>query len=512
MKRLKIVLFGICMLLCQHGTFAQQQLLGKVLDASSQSPVPKAKIQVLQKGGKGNTALTDENGAYTLSVNEGAARLMIQRNGYQTQMPKIADLEDGNFQLTPKTAVNKTLNASTAGAIVSVARKNQSVSVSGGGLGASFLHFVFDHEEYEYYVANLSHPDWPVYSGDFEKMKDDRDLFGSDLYHHETDDGQHHYSVELKDKFVATNFPFHQAEGQRTGLFSGVNTKVNNNANFNQFDGIYMGLLLDMPTGEFEGEDGMIWGLAIFMRPEEESYGEQTGAILMNLYDTQSVTPDELDWEEEIELLVESIDGGDVYLNEDVEDILFGSYTVDPMADESFNVQFVSMEDVMDAESDSEIEESSEYFAASGFADNNSAMMTIDIPDQGMLQFVKIADLEGNNVDTDGPGGDYLYIQSDVDFGGGAGVFEITPETESMNIHFFPDQEGDEEDMETQEDVPVHQSSIQNLYYTDGYEEDDFGDFSERLFMLISNDFMMHFTIDTETGGLMNYGIGAIDK
>ncbi|MDP5170405.1 MAG: hypothetical protein NWR72_09165 [Bacteroidia bacterium] len=379
---------------------------------------------------------------------------------------------------------------------------------TGAGTPGDIIVYEFDRVNQIYRAENLTNG--ARLGGEFETFKNPDSRVNSDIYHIESG-GSHYYGVELTNKFVATNFP---AGTDKVSIFSGINSQVNNYANFQNFDGAYLvfHLYLEEDAGSYDYDGGMSWGVAVMSGEDPQNY---EGYFLMKLYNTNDYLPSDVNLEEELGILGAAIEG--TAADEDLEDgeLLLGYYGINPDAPETFNTFFVNMEDAQSAGSDDEVMHMGEYFAAMGYANLQESVMIIDLGEgNGYLQMVRITDENGYENDRD-PQGSYLYVQSDVDFGSGGGFFDVYYDDQTDNftldIEHYSEHIETEEDIEVSEDLLLQQGGIGSVWFTDFdyYDEDFENDGGERLYIIINHDFVMHFTIDLSDNSLLNYGVGA---
>ena len=325
------------------------------------------------------------------------------------------------------------------------------------------ISYDFDFANKTYYAENLTNNDGRIYSGKFDRYFDDGTQ--TDLLAFEQR-GKTYYAISSENRFLATNFP---AGTEKTSISSGINTKINNRNNFNAFDGYYLYFILNL-----DGNPNMDWGVAEF-RADEETPGE--GYFLLAQYNTEDILPDELTWDQIYE---------DLYSDNARE----GFYAIDRAEPSAFDIYFD------DAYGD-------EYLPATGYATSSEGVIIADLGyGNGYFQAVKISDVIGLQRE-------YGYIQSDVDFGSGAGLFQVSEdETEIAMQHY--DDEGNEDISET---LNLEEGGIENMYFTDLFDYGNTGESTERLYLFVSGHFIMHFTIEVDAEGyggkLLNYGVGA---
>jgi len=309
------------------------------------------------------------------------------------------------------------------------------------------IEYTFDWDNFYYSAHNIT--TGLNASGRFTKWEDES--FDAGIYEFVNSNGYLHFAVELNNKLLATNFP---GGTQKVSISSGVSMDVVNRNNIDQFDGDYVYFILNL-----DGNRDMDWGLAVFKENE----------WAMINYNTASILPDVL--------TAEDIDNS-------LENLEYGTYELNPNNANSFNLYI------------------DDYaYEGMGYANVNEALMIIDLGvGNGFFQAIKIPD---EDVSFEQLAGTYNYIEADVDFGSGAGMFVIDEEGRFYRYHV--DENGHEygfnQDDELLEVGQLSAGNIPNIFYSDGTETE-----SSIFYFIIAGDLIMYFTIDEL--GLMNYGIG----
>jgi len=267
----------------------------------------------------------------------------------------------------------------------------------------------------------------------------------SDIFTMEQND-YFYYAVELTDKFLATNFP---AATSKVSISASISSEIDNIRDFAKFNGEYVFFGINS-----DGNNNMEWGLAYF----------ENGNWWLNNYQTKDVLPDAVDE------------------NSLTKSQKTGTYSINPADKTSF---------IMNSPD-------GEKLSGFGYASNDEAVIVIDMGDgHGFIQAIKIPDKQ---VDLKSLEGTYYFIDSDVDFGSGAGAISI--DDDGFMDGFITDEKGDI--FEWGNPQQLQQGNIPNVFFT----KEDSDESTNIFYLVICGDFMMYFTLEDDDRGIISYGIG----